>query len=638
MLQKEEMEQEEFDRDAVSFVSPPTTSQTSQSAVDCTAKNGRMDETNDDYRGGQVGVKKAMALKQYMSRNMFTLVFIALILTMFADRYVVYTSSTYNAFAASAFSQHSLLSAAAVVSDIAQLWAYPIIAKIEDAVGRAEGFAVATLFHVVGSVMSAACPNVETYIAAGIFNALGNTGFLLTEQVFVAETVSLANRGLLSAVPTSITGIVVLLAGSIAAGKNLEIAGWRWGYGISAIVLPVCAAPLVTLLLVLQYKAMKVYGVAGATIVEKKNRRVWSRAARYIWVELDLLGVLLLIAGLALVLVPLSLTGSVHSDRWHSPSLIAMLAVGAVCMACLVVWDGWHAKKPIVPLSLLRRRTTVAACLLGLFDFLSFSLFKAFFPSFLQVAGGYTPADASLVKYVTRPHHHAHRIVHHESNVEDSNAVVIAFQVARLVAGVAIRWSRRPLIWIYIGVPLGMLGQGLMIRFTSEADAAIANRAAIVAARSLMGLARGLHHTAALVVVQCDVPNQDLSMATALFLALMNVGAAIGESMSGAIWRATLGRKLVEYLPANERSSAGKIFGSLVVAKSYAEETAVRIAINRAYRDSLSLLAIISTACMVPMLIFMFAIGDMNLEETAEVKQETVNSARVVDSRQEGNV
>lgn len=74
-----------------------------------------------------------------------------------------------------------------------------------------------------------------------------------------------------------------------------------------------------------------------------------------------------------------------------------------------------------------------------------------------------------------------------------------------------------------------MLGQGLMIRFTNMADGDIANRASLVVARSLMGLARGLHHTAALVAVQCDVTNQDLSMATALFLALVTVGGAIGE-------------------------------------------------------------------------------------------------------------
>lgn len=255
--------------------------------------------------------------------------------------------------------------------------------------------------------MSAACPNAETYVVAGIFNAWGNTGFLLTEQVFVAETVSKANRGLLSAIPTSITGIAVLVAGSIAAGKIVVTAGWRWGYGIFAIMLPVCAAPLVTLLLVLQHKAMKVYGVASTKSDgkedETQHRRVWSRVAVYVWVELDMPGALLLMAGSALVLIPLSLTGSSHSDRWQSPSLIAMLVIGAGCLACLVIWDGWHAKKPIIPLSLLRQRTIVAACLLGLFDALSLSLFKTFFPSFLQVAGGYTPGDASLVKYVTMP-------------------------------------------------------------------------------------------------------------------------------------------------------------------------------------------------------------------------------------------
>lgn len=275
--------------------------------------------------------------------------------------------------------------------------------------------------------MSAACPNVETYIAAGIFNAIGNTGFLLTEQVFVAESVSYKNRGLLSAIPTSVTGIIVLVAGSIAAGKILNVAGWRWGYGICAITLPACAAPLVTILVILEYRAMRKYAprtpaAADATHglasriralamdprkvavkaggMATKSRHFAMRACHYIWFDLDFPGALLLIAGLALILIPLSLTSSTHADRWAQPSLIAMLVVGAASLVGLVVWDGWYARKPIVPLSILRRKTIIAACLLGLFDFLAFSLFKTFFPSFLQVAGAYTPGNASLIKYV----------------------------------------------------------------------------------------------------------------------------------------------------------------------------------------------------------------------------------------------
>lgn len=55
-----------------------------------------------------------------------------LFLAIFANRLSVYSALVYNAYATSAFSEHSLLAAAGVVSDITQICAYPIIAKLQD--------------------------------------------------------------------------------------------------------------------------------------------------------------------------------------------------------------------------------------------------------------------------------------------------------------------------------------------------------------------------------------------------------------------------------------------------------------------------------------------------------------------------
>ena len=91
------------------------------------------------------------------------------------------------------------------------------------------------------------------------------------------------------------------------------------------------------------------------------------------------------------------------------------------------------------------------------------------------------------------------------------------------------RFTKRTQIWILIGVPLSVLGQGLMIHFTSEPGGEVANKASFVVSKVLIGIGRGLYHTASLVSVQAVVSKQELSVATSLFLALMTVGAAIGE-------------------------------------------------------------------------------------------------------------
>lgn len=79
MLQKEEAGHE-ADRGAESLVSAPRTSLRAVEAVeavDSTAQNSRMEETSNNCHGEQAGVQKAMALKRYMTRNMFALVFLA---------------------------------------------------------------------------------------------------------------------------------------------------------------------------------------------------------------------------------------------------------------------------------------------------------------------------------------------------------------------------------------------------------------------------------------------------------------------------------------------------------------------------------------------------------------------------------
>lgn len=89
--------------------------------------------------------------------------------------------------------------------------------------------------------------------------------------------------------------------------------------------------------------------------------------------------------------------------------------------------------------------------------------------------------------------------------------------------------TKRPQLLTYIGVPFCLVGQGLLIRFMDMPGKHPANEASIVTARVLVGLGRGMYHTASLVSVQALVSKEQLSVATALFLTLMSVGSAIGE-------------------------------------------------------------------------------------------------------------
>lgn len=106
--------------------------------------------------------------------------------------------------------------------------------------------------------------------------------------------------------------------------------------------------------------------------------------------------------------------------------------------------------------------------------------------------------------------------------------MIVAYQGTRIVTGILLRYTKRTRIWIVLGVALCVLGQGLMIRFTDVPGGGVANKASFVVSKVLLGVGRGLYHTASLVSVQALVSEQELSVATAVFLALMSVGGAVG--------------------------------------------------------------------------------------------------------------
>lgn len=109
-----------------------------------------------------------------------------------------------------------------------------------------------------------------------------------------------------------------------------------------------------------------------------------------------------------------------------------------------------------------------------------------------------------------------------------SNSLRVAFQISSLVAALLMRFTHRAKLWILIGVPLLVLGQGLQVYFVNIDDTRTANEVLFVTAKSLAGVGRGFYQTAAQVSVQAVVPRSEVGIVTAVFFASMNLGGAIG--------------------------------------------------------------------------------------------------------------
>lgn len=91
-----------------------------------------------------------------------------------------------------------------------------------------------------------------------------------------------------------------------------------------AIILPVASLPLIGTMLFYQRRTPSPVSVFEA-LGWKTSDAWWKKVYRLFWIELDLSGAVLLVAGLSLPLVPLSLVGSSNSGVWTNGLFIAMV-------------------------------------------------------------------------------------------------------------------------------------------------------------------------------------------------------------------------------------------------------------------------------------------------------------------------
>lgn len=108
-------------------------------------------------------------------------------------------------------------------------------------------------------------------------------------------------------------------------------------------------------------------------LADNDLKRSFALATKEVVLELDLMGLVLVAASLALILLPLGLA-PLASRGWRTPSMIAMIVVGVVLFPIFIVFEWKFPKKPVVPMRWLRRGPILGACLIGFFDFVSFYL------------------------------------------------------------------------------------------------------------------------------------------------------------------------------------------------------------------------------------------------------------------------
>lgn len=116
----------------------------------------------------------------------------------------------------------------------------------------------------------------------------------------------------------------------------LKVTNWQWGIGMFAIIYPVCALPLITVLFIVQRRARK----TGALESYKSSMQLLGKRqlAVELFAHLDIVGNILLIAMMACILVPFTLAGGVTS-QWKTAKVIAPLVIGVLLIPVWIFWE-----------------------------------------------------------------------------------------------------------------------------------------------------------------------------------------------------------------------------------------------------------------------------------------------------------
>ena len=522
-----------------------------------------VDESAVDIHA-QSGVQNIEAVTVAWTTTALIFAYVLIWLTYFVEGMLAGTMNALNPYVTSAFAQHSLTPTVGVLSAVIGGVTNLTLAKILDVFGRPQGYLFTIGLATVGLIMMAACNNVEAYAAAQVFYAVGNNGLQYSLSVFVADTTSLRNRGLMQAFAGSPNLITCWLSGPISSGY-LKGPGWRWCFGTFTILVPAIALPLFGLLVYNYYKAKK-----QGLVPQRESQRTAWQSFLYYCREFDAVGLILLSAGVALFLLPFNLY-TLQAKGWRSALVICMLVFGIVLMIIFVIWERFFAPVTFIPYSLHLDRTVFGACILAATLYISYYCWNSYFSSFLQVVNDLSVSDAS---YVVQTY--------------TVGSVLCSLAVGLLIH----RTGRYKPVCLYFGIPLSILGLGLMINFR-QPDGYIGY---VVMCQIFISFAAGTIMICDEIAIMAAASHQHIAVVLAVLGMFGNIGGAIGLTISAAIWQGVLPNRLAEYLPASELPNLLLIYEDITTQLSYPVGSSTRIAIQHAYGEAQKMILIAGTA------------------------------------------
>jgi len=244
-----------------------------------------------------------------------------------------------------------------------------ITGRLGDRFGPRRLYLLGLATFTVASFACGVSPNIETLIAARVFQGLGAS--MMTPQTMAVITRIFAPKERGSAMALwGVTAGVATLTGPILGGFLLDWLGWEWIFFINVPV-----------------------GIAAFTLAMRYVPRLPTSEHRFDWlgVALSGIGMFLLVFGIQ--------EGESYEWGviWGPITVWGMIGAGLVILAAFVFWQHAQRGEPLIPLRLFRDRNfsvgTAVIIMVGV-SMTSQALPLMFF---VQLVHGLTPTQSALM-------------------------------------------------------------------------------------------------------------------------------------------------------------------------------------------------------------------------------------------------
>ena len=373
-------------------------------------------------------------------------------------------------------SQYTWVVTAALLAATA---ATPIWGKLADLFSKKLLVQLAIIIFVIGSALCGLTHSMGMLIAFRVIQGVGMGGLQALAQVVIGAMIPPRERGKYSGYLGAVMAVATV-GGPLLGGVIVDTSwlGWRWTFYV--------CVPVALVALALLQKTLHL------PVIKRK-------------VSIDWLGATLITAAVSVLLIWVSFAGSRFDwVSWQS----AVMVGGGVLALLLTILVESRVAEPIIPLPIVRDRTTALAIVASVAVGVGMFGASVFFGQYFQIARGWSPTKAGL------------------ATIPMIGALLISSTVSGLLITRFGKWK----VFLVSGTVLMVAGMGLLGTIDHATSYSL-----MACYMALLGLGVGMSMQNLVLAVQNTVDMRNIGAASSVVTFFRSLGGAAGVSVLGSI-------------------------------------------------------------------------------------------------------